>query len=47
MYTFDHRIDIRSAAVEDDLRSGTEPVIVGAHPVDADGWGTVGDAEVP
>jgi len=41
----DHRIDIRSAAVEYDLRSGAEPVIVGAHPVDADRWGTVGDAE--
>jgi 5'-nucleotidase / UDP-sugar diphosphatase len=30
-----HCVDTRSAAVENDLRPGAEPVVVGAHPVDA------------
>src|SRR5215471_10668799 len=44
-HRFDHRIDIRSTPVEYDLRSGAEPVVVGAHPVDAHGGGAVGDTK--
>jgi len=30
----DHRVNTRSAQVRYDLRSGAEPVVVGAHPID-------------
>src|SRR5882724_2805045 len=41
----DHCVDTRSAPIEQDLRSGSEPVIVRAHTVDAKRLGAIGDAE--
>src|SRR5712671_4286187 len=41
----DHCVDTRSAPIEQDLRSGSEPVIVRAHTVDAKRRGAIGDAE--
>jgi hypothetical protein len=43
--TVDYRIDTRSTLLQHDLRSGAEPVIVGAHPVNANRWGTIGDTK--
>src|SRR5690348_7331373 len=37
-YSFDHRIDIRPAPVENGMWPRAKPMIAGAHPVNADGW---------